>query len=326
MNLDARLRSPKEEPLFYFGFVFSIVVWVALIASVVGAIYGALILGMVLVAHALFLAHVHGNGVRLSPKQLPELYERCKAIAGKLGLDEVPEVYLLQSGGMLNAFATKLLSRRFVIIFSDLADGCEDPRQLDFVIGHEMGHLAAGHLQWQAFLFPFMLMPWFGAAYSRAREYTCDRAGLEVSSGLEPALRGLAVLAAGGRHAQRLDLKAFMDQRAESGSFWMAISELSSTHPFLCKRAAALQEFVQPGTVTAVPRNPLAYPFAPFLGFASASGGAGSALALVSVIGILAAVAIPNFMRFQKRAQAAAMQQIELRERMESQARPAPDR
>src|ERR1043166_430568 len=167
MAFDPKLRSPKEKPLFITGVVISCAIWIALIYSVIGAVYGAMILAFVLIAHALFLAHVRGNGVRISPKQLPEVYERCKAIAGTLGLAEVPEVYLLQAGGVLNAFATKLLSRPFVIIFSNLADGCEDPRQLDFVIGHEMGHLAAGHLQWQGFPLPFFVVPWLGAASSR---------------------------------------------------------------------------------------------------------------------------------------------------------------
>jgi hypothetical protein len=229
-------------------------------------------------------------------------------------------MYLLQSGGVLNAFATKLLSRRFVIIYSELADHCEDPRQLDFVLGHEMGHLAAGHLQWQAFLLPYMMLPWFGAAYSRAREYTCDRAGLDVSDGLEPALRGLAVLAAGGKHAQRLDLQAFMDQRAETGSFWMSVLELSSSHPFLCKRAAALQEFTKSGSVLAVPRNVLAYPLAPFFGFAAAGGQAGSMMVVIAIVGMMAAVAIPNFVKFQERArQAAAQQQHGQPEQLEEQ-------
>jgi Zn-dependent protease with chaperone function len=309
MTFDPRLRSPKERPLFVAGVILSSIAWLVLLITVVGALYGLFILAFVLIAHALFLAHVRGNGVRVSPKQLPDLYERCKAIAGKLGLEDLPEVYLLQAGGTLNAFATKLLSRRFVIIYSDLADHCEDPRQLDFVIGHEMGHLAAGHLRWQAFLLPFMLVPWFGPAYSRAREYTCDRAGLEVCSGLDPALRGLAVLAAGGKHAQKVDLQAFMDQRGESGTFWMSILELSSSHPFLCKRVAALVEFTTPGSIVSIPRNIFAYPLAPFLGFAAAGGQAGSVLVIFAVIGMMAAVAIPNFVKLQQRAMEAAQRQ-----------------
>ena len=210
---------------------------------------------------------------------------------------------MLQSGGVLNAFATKFLSRRFVIIYSSLIDSCQDPRQLDFVIGHEMGHLAAGHLQYRALLLPFFLVPWLGPAYSRACEYTSDRCGLECSDGLEPALRGLAVLAAGGKQAQSVDLAAFTRQQEESGHFWMAVLELGSTHPYLCKRALALQEFTKPGSTQVSARNPLAYPFAPVFGIA-AGGGAGSTLMVVAIMGMLAAIAIPNFIKYQERAKA----------------------
>lgn len=325
MAFDPRLRSPKERPLFILGLIFSTAVWMAMIVSIIGVFYGAFFLVFMLAVHALFLAHVRGNGVRVSRSQLPELYERCRQIASRLGLDEVPEVYLLQAGGVLNAFATKLLSRRVVIIYSQLADNCEDPRQLDFVIGHEMAHLAAGHLRWQAFLFPFMALPWLGPAYSRAREYTCDRAGLEVSGSLEAAMRGLGVLAAGGRYAQRIDLQSFMDQRAESGSFWMSVVELSSSHPFLCKRAAALQEFVRPGSVAPVERNVLAYPFAPFFGFAAAGGSAGSLLIVMAIVGMLAAIAIPNFRKFQERAQARQHLRMQQQEDLQNAA-PAADK
>ena len=112
--------------------------------------------------------------MHVAERQLPELYARVKAAAGKLGLDEIPDIYLVQSNGLLNAFATRMLSRNFVIVCSALADACEDPRQLDFIIGHELGHLAAGHLRWNLALAPFHLVPWLGAACSRAREYTCD--------------------------------------------------------------------------------------------------------------------------------------------------------
>lgn len=50
------------------------------------------------------------------------------------------------------------------------------------MIAHEVGHLAAGHLKWNAFLSPFLFVPLLGTAYSRAREYTSDRCGLAVVS------------------------------------------------------------------------------------------------------------------------------------------------
>src|SRR5215468_3164371 len=130
MVLDPQLRTSKERSLFVVGLVISAIAWLILIVTVIGAVYGALLLVFLLVAQALFLAHVRGNGLRLSDRQLPDLYQRCKAIAGKLGLERMPEIYLLQSNGLLNAFATRLLSRRFVVLFSSLVEGCEDQRQL----------------------------------------------------------------------------------------------------------------------------------------------------------------------------------------------------
>ncbi len=281
MSLDPRLRSSKEEPLFIIAVVFSSLCWLLVALTVVGIPTGLAILAFVLIGHAIFLAHVKGNGVRVSERQLPELFARCQAAASRLGLAQVPEIYVLQSGGVLNAFATKLLSRKFVIIYSELADQCADPRQLDFVIGHEMGHLAAGHLAWNAFLLPAHVMPWLGPAYSRAREYTCDRCGFAFVGSLEPSLRGLAVLAAGGKLAGAIDLQEFMRQRIDCGRFWMAVRELCMSHPYLCKRAAALQELAVPGSTNALGRTPFAYPLAPLLGISV--GGASSMTLIVAL-------------------------------------------
>ncbi|HEX9306544.1 MAG TPA: M48 family metallopeptidase [Anaeromyxobacter sp.] len=305
MALDPQLRSPKEQPLFVVGVVLSAIFWLLVVVSIVGLLY-ALLIGLgVVFAHALFLAHVRGNGVRLSERQHPELYARIRAASAKLGLPRTPEVYLLQGGGLLNAFATKLFSRWFVILLSDLVDHCADPRQLDFVIGHELTHHAAGHLAWNAFLAPYQLVPLLGPAYSRAREYTCDRGGAAVAADTEQAMRGLVVLAAGGKIAATTDLRVFMEQAAEAGSFWMAVLELGATHPYLCKRVAALQEWVAPGTSRAARRNVLAYPLAPFLGIAGGS----SASTVVVIVAVLAAIAIPNFVKYQERARALAGQQ-----------------
>ena len=308
MALDLQLRSPKERPLFVFGVVLSTVFWLLIVVSIVGLAYALLIGLAVVFAHALFLAHVRGNGVRVSERQHPELYTRIRAASAKLGLPRTPEVYLLQGGGLLNAFATKLFSRHFVILLSDLVDQCGDPRQLDFIIGHELTHHAAGHLAWNAFLAPYQLFPFLGPAYSRAREYTCDRGGTAAAGDTEQAMRGLVVLAAGGKLAATTDLRVFMEQAAEAGTFWMAVLELGASHPYLCKRVAALQEWVAPGTSPAARRNVLAYPLAPFLGIAGGSSASG----MVVVIAVLAAIAVPNFLKYQERAREAAAQQQQL--------------
>jgi Zn-dependent protease with chaperone function len=308
MALDPRFRSPEERPLFVTGVILSSIAWLVLVVSVVGLVYAALGACFVLCAHALFLAHVRANAVRVDERQLPELHGRAKAAAARLGLATLPELYVLQGGGLLNAFATKLFSRQYVILLSDLGDQCHDPRQLDFVLAHELGHLAAGHLAWNAFLLPYRVVPWLGAAYARACEYTCDRCGLAGAGDLEQAQRGVVVLAAGGRVASQVDLAAFAAQREGTGGFWSTVLELTSSHPFLCKRVAALTALTNPAAARPVPRSLAGAALAPMLG-GFGGGAAGAApLMMVAVVGMLAAIAIPNFLRYQLRSREAAGQ------------------
>jgi Zn-dependent protease with chaperone function len=123
-----QFQTPEERTRYAIGMVVSVFVWLGVLISIVGAVYGVFILAFVLVAHALFLAHMTANGVRVGPDQLPHLWRRIEAAAAKLGLKQVPETYVLQSNGILNAFATKLLSRRFVIVNASLLDACESLR------------------------------------------------------------------------------------------------------------------------------------------------------------------------------------------------------
>ena len=292
------LRSKRERTLRGFAIGIAIVSWLLVVVSIIGAIYGALIALVILMAHALYLAHVRGNAVRLGPNQLPHLWNKVVAASQRLGLREPPAAYLMQSGGILNAFATKLLGRRFVILNSELVDACDGgsavlgPSEIDFVIAHEVAHLAAGHLNWM--LMPIRIIPLLGPAYSRACEYTCDRAGHSFVGDLEISSRALAILACGRRAGRVMNLDAFVEQRHETGAFWMAVYELNSTHPYLPKRIAALREMALPGTIPHVGRGFFAYPLAPMFGFAS-GGGASSMIFIFAIWGFLAAKGFKDY-------------------------------
>jgi Zn-dependent protease with chaperone function len=297
------LRTNRERTLRRIAKVVSAIAWLLLLLSIVGAIYGVVIAAFILIAHALYLAHVRGNGVRLGPTQLPHLWRKVTAASLRMGLPEPPAAYVLQSGGLLNAYATKLLGRRFVVLHSELVAACDSgdgdrPSEIDFVIAHEVAHIAAGHLSW--FLLPVRALPLLGPAYARACEYTCDRAGHAFVGNLEVSSRALAILAAGRHAGRQIDLDAFVEQRRDAASFWMAIYELNSTHPYLPKRIAALRETAAPGSAPALSRNAAAYPLAPM--FAVTAGGAGAAPLMI--IAVMAAVALPAFQQYVARAKA----------------------
>lgn len=235
-------RWPTERPLFAAALFVSAVIWLLAIVSVVGLIY-ALILGtFFFIMHVGFVAHVRGSGVRLGPDQFPELHARVQTLAGRMGMRYVPEAYLMQAGGALNAFATRFMGANIVVLFSDLVEACgEDEAARDMILAHELGHIRAGHVRWHWVLLPASLVPFLGTALSRAREYTCDRFGLAGAGDRAGALLGLTILAAGGRQARLVNQRALVRQQRDLNTGWMTIGEWLSTHPPLSRRLAMLE-------------------------------------------------------------------------------------
>lgn len=301
------LKTGSERKLYVVSIIFSILIWLAVAVTIIGLLYGLFIGFFIFAAHALMIAHLKGHAVKLSEAQLPAIYRRVVEAARKLGLETTPDAYVMQAGGALNAFATKFISRNFIVIYSDLLEACDESgKEMDMIIGHEVGHLALGHLKSLWLLMPARLVPWLGPAYSRAREYSCDLCGYEVAGELEPGIKGLTILAAGGKYGKQVNIDAFVKQAQDTGGFWTSVYELNASHPYLPKRVAALINYKSPGTVPTVGRNVLAYPLAPMFSFGSTAGA--GAFVIVFIIAILAAIAIPQFAAFKTRAEKAVMQ------------------
>lgn len=235
-------RWPSEIPLLLLVALAAVGIWLLLAFSIVGIFYAVFLALFFFLAHVLMVTHIRGSAVRLGPSQLPELYQRVEALSREAGLSTTPEAYVMESGGALNAFATRFLRSRVIVLYSDLLDACaDDPEARDMIIGHEIGHIHAGHLNWHWFLAPGMFVPFLGAAYSRARELTCDRYGAALSGSPAGAVRGLALLAAGPKQAAKVDLEAFVAQSQSLDTGWMTLGRWLSSYPPLCERIAHLE-------------------------------------------------------------------------------------
>ena len=231
-------RWPTETLLLVLVTLASAAIWVSLAVSIIGLVYVVLLGIFFFGTHLIFVAHVRGSGVRVGPEQFPDLHRRIEELGGRLKMAKLPEVYILQAGGVLNALATSFLRSRFLVLFSDLLDACgDDAAARDMIVGHELGHIRAGHLRWKWFLLPGLLVPFLGTAYSRAREYTCDRYGVALCGDRRGALRGLAILAAGAVHGPRLNMKALVEQRESLNTGWMTIGTWLGTHPPISRRS-----------------------------------------------------------------------------------------
>lgn len=204
------------------------------------------------VGKVLALASIRGHGIRVTEKQYPQIHEYVRQFAGRLGLKKPTEVYVIQAT-LMNAFATKVVGRRYVILYSHLVDAAletGDYDELGMILGHEMAHHAAGHVRWYAFLRLGSWIPFLYFYWSRRAEYTCDRAGLLLVNKLQPSLQGIVKLAVGRKLAASTNLAALRDQQElVSREIRPKIVEIFSTHPFTIKRLTAIQDFDRGGAL-----------------------------------------------------------------------------
>lgn len=301
-----------EKPLFGIVAALSSLFWLALVGGTLGIalVYAPFVFLGYCFAQSGFIAYVRGTAVELSEDQMPDLHRQFLDGCDRLGLAKVPRAFVLNGNGMMNALATRFLRQHYVILFSDIVDGlAKHPAALDFYIGHEVGHIKRGHLSWGWFVAPGMIMPLIGPAYSRAREYSCDLHGLACCDDPKDAAIAIGLLAAGEHGWQQLNINRYADQSADAKGFWMSFHELTGDYPWLTKRMKHIMAVAGGSPVRFPMRSPFAYFFAAFV--PRFGGGAGGSLAgmmsVVAIIGILAAIAIPNFLRFQQRAKIAGV-------------------
>lgn len=131
------------------------------------------------------------SSIRLSPTQLPELYNRLPPICEKLGI-EVPEFYL-QMNPTPNAW-TFGDTRKYITITSGLVDLLTE-RELDAVLAHECGHIICRHVLYHSIAnyilrgidslgvlglctvpMQYAILYWY-----RKSELSCDRVGAFIT-------------------------------------------------------------------------------------------------------------------------------------------------
>ena len=200
------------------------------------------------------------DSLRLTPNQCPELYALFREACEIMDMEE-PELYLWQTP-VANAVAFGM-DRHTVAVSSGLVD-LLTMEELQFVMGHELGHIKSGHMLYRTIAIFLSLiglvaarnLPFFNLLtqalqyalydWTRKSELTADRAGLLVAQNADVAVSTLLKLAGGSRRtAEMLNIEEFLKQADDyedmDESFLNVLYKFEmtryQTHPFPALRA-----------------------------------------------------------------------------------------
>lgn len=211
-----------------------------------------------------FRAHQMHSSILLGRKQLPSIWTMVNNVAERFGMP-LPTAYVARHG-TANAFAFGL-EEHSIVLTTELVDLMTD-RELEAIIAHELAHVLCEHMLYRNVglalaaqgLMPISRLapPVVGEsvsmlflAWSRAAEYSADRASLLVLSDPEALTSCLSRLAGVPRRfMSEFDPRQFIEQihkYEEDATTWSKIVTwdigLSSTHPEPTKRAAAILDW-----------------------------------------------------------------------------------
>jgi len=254
--------NPKENFYFLLKVLFTIIIYGIigvtiflmystmpaqnLIGVMFALIFYIVMIGLFLLFRMGFLVgYIRGNSVKITEYQFPDLHKILVKQSSLLGLSKVPETYILEQGGFLNAFATRFIGRDYIVLYAEIVEEAynNNIESLEFIIAHELGHVKRKHISKNLLLFPSVFIPFLNSAYSRACEYTCDNIGAALSP--KGAIPALLLLSSGKSLFRRINVDNFVRQQYNESGFWMSINELFSSHPMLVKRVGVFHDSPQ---------------------------------------------------------------------------------
>ena len=185
-----------------------------------------------------------GTSVRLHERQLPAVYEIAARCARDLGM-QTPQIFVRED--QYTCVTSMGLGEPYSIIISSTWLPHLDDDELAFLIGRELGHIAAGHSRITSLFTasgkgnPFISIV-FGA-WLRRTEYTADRVGLLCCGSLEAASRAIFTCAF-HQVSKKVNYTAFIDQRVELQSDpTLRLGELLGQEPYATNSLRELERF-----------------------------------------------------------------------------------
>jgi len=212
------------------GYIFSTIDWILFLLIIIGAI----------IYVRLNQVQYIGNAIRVHHKQFPELYDTFTKYAKGLGISKAA-LYIKQDP-YLQAYTLGLTSCTLVLT-SGLVEQLNE-KELNFVVGHELGHYAAGHTKISTIVIPVgsnnIISSLIFGFWNRKCELTSDRCGLALTRDVDNTISALIKLAIGKKLYEKLDLGGYVAQIKASDTTMVKLSELLGSHPLITNRIRLL--------------------------------------------------------------------------------------
>jgi Zn-dependent protease with chaperone function len=211
------------------------------------------------------------EAVAITPKSFPEIHSILCHCAQTLNIP-VPHAVARHDPALFNASTAGTDEYAFINVSTALLTFFST-EEAHFVIGHECGHIAAGHMLFHtvvaslygavvgesplgragAVISTFVGLPILGIpllAWSRRSEVTADRAGLLCCGDLVTAERALLKLVTGFAGLQNVNIEDYLQQARRAGDFHRVgmFHALFKSHPLIPQRIKALRLFARSQT------------------------------------------------------------------------------
>jgi Zn-dependent protease with chaperone function len=246
-------RYPNEQVILVFTLlaVFAII---ALTATATVCISVVFILGILVFGyyasrtqHQALLSNAHLVTTR-SSLELTLIIDQALA---RLQVEPV-QIFIVPNK-TLNAYTFGMHSSKAIVLHSALFP-LMDKDELQFIIGHELGHVDLGHTWLNTLVGGMAGIPsTFGGAailelafrwWNRACEYSADRAGVLACSNPNKAISALIKLEAGSDTRTQAGIqRAIQRIESEDDELVNNLSELLASHPMIVKRIEQIRRF-----------------------------------------------------------------------------------
>ncbi len=232
--------EPWTQVLVYAGYAalafFALAITIGTMGLALIAFGGLAILGYFLRRQAYSM--IRGSGIAVGPQQLPEIHRAVQIFSQRLGLAQVPEVYLVEAN-VMNAAVVKLGKSSVLLITDDMIEAAlrtSNVESLSFVLAHELAHVALGHTGFLRGLLRANIY------LSRWDEYSADGVAMALTSP-DSAIRGLILLTSGPGLLRYINPQALQEQVRVVWNDKNALrSERKFTHPLPLRRMGRIYQ------------------------------------------------------------------------------------